>query len=341
MKAKTLPQISVCIPVFDTEPFLLQCLRSVYTQDFSSVEVIVVSDASRGKDEKGRSAKKIVRLAQKESDKYRKSVGLSPIKICFVEHRENRGLVEVRRTLVYESKGLYIAQLDSDDVLQEGALSALFGASHAESGSESFDIVHGTSTAGTFDELGNFIPGERNRYGTIFYGALKGHDIFRSWLIDGKFTANSWSKLIKRDLWLRAYENIPYTECNFCEDVLLFFFMSLYAKSYIGIEAKVYLYRMDSGMSSRRKIDTLQKWKMVCSTASVFTIISQWLEEHKNEIQDDEIDRIRNFARYYLSNNLTQLQEAVVPELKEDAHKMLCEYWGESFVTTVEKFNKS
>ena len=69
---KPLPLISVCIPLYNTEPFLAQCLRSVYTQDFESFEIIVVSDASKGKDEKGRKAKKIVKLAQKESDKYRK-----------------------------------------------------------------------------------------------------------------------------------------------------------------------------------------------------------------------------------------------------------------------------
>ena len=66
------PLITVCIPVFDTEPYLAQCLLSVYTQDFSDFEVVVVSDASRGKDEKGRTAKKIVKMAQKYCDRFRK-----------------------------------------------------------------------------------------------------------------------------------------------------------------------------------------------------------------------------------------------------------------------------
>ena len=346
MKPSSLPQISVCIPVFDTEPFLAQCLRSVIAQDFPSFEVIVVSDASRGRDEKGRSAKKIVKLAQKECKKLRKAANLPPVQFRFVENRENRGLIEVRRTLCYEARGFYMTQLDSDDEMAEGALSSLYSASRLPADSESFfDIVHGTSTAGTFDEQGNFTPAKENRYGKIFYGKIEGRDVFRKWLMDGKFTANTWGKLIKRELWLRAYENIPYTQCNMADDVLLFFFLAQYAKSYIGIESKVYRYRVNTGMSSRRKIDTLQKWKMVCSTASVFTIISQWIEEHKNDeasteetktnILPDEIEKIRGMTRYYLSNNLRQMNDVVVPELKDEAWKMLCEYWGENFVKRV------
>ena len=42
------PDISVCIPVYETEEYLEQCLRSVILQDFDSFEIVIVSDASRG-----------------------------------------------------------------------------------------------------------------------------------------------------------------------------------------------------------------------------------------------------------------------------------------------------
>ena len=148
-KSELEPVISVCIPLFETEIYLEKCLRSVFTQSFSNFEIIVVSDASHGKDKKGRNAKKITKASQKESDRFRKENNLPKIKIRYTEHRENRGLIEVRRTLCYEARGFYITQVDSDDEMEEGALSALYGASN----NETFDIVHGTSTAGTFDDL--------------------------------------------------------------------------------------------------------------------------------------------------------------------------------------------
>ena len=115
-------------------------------QDFDDFEIVIVSDASRVKDGQGRSAKKIIKLAQKESDAFRKAHGLSKIKIRFIEHRENHGILEVRRTLCYEAQGQYICFVDSDDELEEGALVSLSGLTR-----QSFDIIQGKSTSGTFD----------------------------------------------------------------------------------------------------------------------------------------------------------------------------------------------
>ena len=335
--AKTDIIISVCIPVYETEPFLAQCLHSVMIQDFESFEVVVVSDASRGRDQKGRSAKKIIRLAQKEGNILRREMGLSPISLRFIEHKENRGLIEVRRSLAYEARGLYITQLDSDDQLEPGALSALYTESLA-----GFDIIHGTSTAGIFGPDGSFIPAKENRYGKIFYGEIKGREVFRRWFMDGAFTANTWGKLIKKELWTRAFENIPYTECNMADDVLLFFYISQYAKSYKGIEAKVYRYGVNSGMSSGRKIESMHRWKMICTTASVFTVLSQWCKEHEKDILADEVNHLRLMTRYYLENNIKQMKETVIPELQVQARQLLCDYWGRHFVERVEgEFKKS
>lgn len=330
---KNEPLISVCIPVFDTESLLEACLESVIVQDFDSFEIVIVSDASRGRDSKGRSAKKIVHAMQKKCNSVRKAAGLSRVELRFIEHSENRGLIEVRRTLCYESRGIYTTQLDSDDLMEEGALSALYSASS----DGTFDIIHGTSTAGSFDSEGKFSPSPQNRYGKIFYGKITGRDVFHRWLIDGDFTANTWGKLIKRELFVKAYENIPYTQCNMADDTLLFFFLSQYAKSYIGIQNKVYKYRVNTGMTSQRKIDTLQKWKMICSTASVFTIISEWIKENENALLPEEIEKLRFMARSYLANNLKQMREVVSPELQPTAREMLCDYWGRAFVETMEQ----
>ena len=327
-----MPLISVCIPVYNTEPYLLQCLRSVIMQDFSDFEIILVSDSSSGKDGQGRSSKKIVRLAQKECNAFRKGNKFPKLKIRFVEHRENRGILEVRRTLCYEAKGEYICFVDSDDELEKGALKALSSAGN-------YDTIQGKSTSGTFDDRGNFIPSPQNRFDKITIGELAGHQIFHEWVISGNITGVLWSKLIRRRLLVKAFENIPYSECNFAEDYLISFFITQKTESYIGIDQNVYRYRVSSGVSSSRKIDTLHKWEMVCSTASVFTVISQWLKTNqaKSKITPEEVNYIRLKTSFYLANNLKQMKETVIPELQEEARKLLCEYWGEHFVETVEE----
>lgn len=333
------PIITVCIPLFQTELYLTKCLRSVLMQDFDDFEVFIVSDASDGKDEKGHRAKKIINITKKECNHWRKKNGLKPVTVRFREHQENRGLIEVRRTLFLEAKGKFVTQVDSDDEMEPGALKALYSAAK-ESGA---DIVHGTSTAGTYDSEDNFIPQEFNRNGKIFYGIVEGRQIFHTWLIDNSFTANTWGKLIQREILEKAYDNIPYTECNLADDALVFFFLSQNAKKYIGIKNKVYRYRVNTGMTSAKKIDTLHKWKMTCSSASVFSILNTWIEEQKNNptskmLLPEEVEKIHELTRLYLHNNLMQLQQRVIPELQPAAREMLCEYWGESFVNRIEKY---
>lgn len=347
---KSSPLITVCIPVYCTEQYLADCLRSVYTQDFADFEVVVVSDRSPGKDEAGRSSKKLVKLAQKESDRWRKEHGLQAVKIRFVEHRENRGCVEVRRTLVYESQGKYLAMIDSDDEYMEGALTALYQAAL----SYDADIVHGTFVSGEYDKDGIFHATAETKCGRIFYGTKEGLEIARSWF-GGLYNGNVCGKLIERTVYEKAFEQIPYTECNMADDLLIFFFVGMNARRYVGIENKVYRYRINSGMSSHRKIDTLKKWKMICTSSSVFSIISQWLKENNTPLSASDgatqchsgldpepllsatdIEHLGKVTLSYLANNIRQLRASVIPELQEDAKLMLYDFWGESFVKKVE-----
>ena len=328
---KSVPSVSVGIPLYGTEPLLAQCLRSVFLQDFDSFEVIVLSDASRGKDEKGRNGRKILKLVYKECRKIRKEKGFSDIPVRFIEHRVNMGLVEVRRSLMFYARGKYISYIDSDDVMVQGALKALFDTAEQQDA----DIVQGRSTAGRFDADGHFIPADKNIYSNITIGPVYDYNILKSWLTDGKISGVLWSKLFKQSLLEKAFESIPHIECNMAEDFLISFYSTFHAKKYVGIDNQVYQYRAQSGMSSTRKIDSQKKIRMVCSTASVFAVISE--SEELKTLEENEVNCVRRYSSYYLKDNIKQLQDNVSPELQTKAREILCEYWGESFVNRIEK----
>ncbi|HBP09354.1 MAG TPA: glycosyl transferase, partial [Treponema sp.] len=114
------PLVSVCIPVWNSEQYLDDCLESVFAQDFAGFEVVVVNDSSPGSDSSGRTCRQIVKQAHK---RHKKS---GCLKVSYIEHSENRGLVECRRTLINAAHGTFILMLDSDDVLKSGAISALW-----------------------------------------------------------------------------------------------------------------------------------------------------------------------------------------------------------------------
>ena len=321
--------ISVCIPVYNTERYLAQCLQSVAEQDFTgSIEIIVLNDASTGRDEKGHTAEKIVKEFKK---RFRNKFGMTR----YLENSQNLALIETRRRLVNEARGQYIFMLDSDDFLPQGALSSLYEAAVKNDA----DIADGRCI--TLDAEGKNHVESINEF-CPYTGVLEGKAIFSDGFCNLKFRAIVTSRLIRREIYLRAFEEIPYIRAHMAEEVIQFFFIAMYSKKYVGISLPVYNYRIGHGITTK-KIDNLEDWRKVCSTASVITAIYAWIEEqtqinHKCPLDENEMAAIQKMAKGYCINNVKQLRTNVIPEIQDEAHCMLCDYWGEEAIKNTEAF---
>jgi len=98
------PLLSVIIPVYNVEPYLRQCLESVFSQNVKDLEVICVNDGST------------------DGSGYI----LQEFKVLFsgiiIINKQNAGLPAARNSGFDVAKGEYIYYLDSDDYLLPGAL---------------------------------------------------------------------------------------------------------------------------------------------------------------------------------------------------------------------------
>ena len=331
--------ISVCIPVYNTERYLAQCLESIAAQDFTgSVEVLVLSDASPGRDERGWSAEKIVKDFKKRfSNKFGMTKPACKLELSFryLENSQNLALVENRRRLVNEAHGEYIFMLDSDDFLPQGALTSLYEAARKNDA----DVVQGDII--TYDLEGkNHI--ESKNEAQAYPAVLEGKAVFAECFCNHKYRAFVTAKLIRRAVYERALEDIPYIKVLMAEDMLQYFFIALYAKKYIGINVPVYNYRIGYGITVKQ-ISDIEDWRKVCSTASVITALYAWVEEKtlatgKNPLDQNEMKMLQNLAKAYCIDNVKQLRANVVSELYESAHQMLCDYWGEEAIKNTESF---
>lgn len=105
-----LPLISIIIPVYNVEKYILDCLESVYNQTYNNIEVILVDD--KGTDQ---SLKEIKNYFQ-----------VSPhYKYKFVSHEKNMGLSEARNSGLKVACGDYVFFLDSDDTLPKNSIQIL------------------------------------------------------------------------------------------------------------------------------------------------------------------------------------------------------------------------
>ncbi len=95
--------LSVIIPVYNVEEYLVKCVESVLNQTYRYLEVILVNDGS--KDGSGRICDE---LAAKDSR----------IKVI---HQENGGLSKARNAGIEAATGEYITFVDSDDWIEADA----------------------------------------------------------------------------------------------------------------------------------------------------------------------------------------------------------------------------
>ena len=102
------PMFSICVPVYNVEDYLDQCVESLLNQKEKDFEIILVDDGSSD----GSSAK---------CDAYR-SANPNVVKVI---HQCNSGLFRARRTAFSAAKGEYILCVDSDDMLRSDALTKI------------------------------------------------------------------------------------------------------------------------------------------------------------------------------------------------------------------------
>ena len=93
--------VSVIIPIYNMENFLVKCLDSVRCQSYQNLEIILVDDGSTDK-----SALLCDCFAEIDSRIY-------------VIHKENGGLGSARNAGLERASGEYIYFLDSDDYIEQ------------------------------------------------------------------------------------------------------------------------------------------------------------------------------------------------------------------------------
>lgn len=103
------PQISVLVPVYNSEKYIKRCIESVLTQTFPDFELILVDDGSTD------SSGKLCDAYAVQDKRVR------------VYHKPNEGISATREFAVCHAEGEYIQFVDSDDWVEDDMLFKLYG----------------------------------------------------------------------------------------------------------------------------------------------------------------------------------------------------------------------
>lgn len=102
--------ISVIVPIYNSEPYIHQCIDSIISQEYRDLEIILIDDGSSDN-------------CGKICDEYAKVD-----KRIRVFHTENQGLSAARNLGLKEARGEYIGYVDSDDWIEPDMYNILYKA---------------------------------------------------------------------------------------------------------------------------------------------------------------------------------------------------------------------
>ena len=237
------PLISIIVPVYNTEKYLKRCLDSLVGQTFKDIEIIIVNDASQG------NCKEII-------EEYQKNDG----RIKYIEHSENKSLIQARKTGNINSIGKYIMYVDSDDEIEINACEEIFNIVK----NKDYDIIHfGAKIIADFDSKDIEWNLSTNRFNINL-------EFLLNELIDKKISHNMWGKVFHRRIIEKLIEYISDTPIMNAEDMLQCLIAFYFSKSYRVIQKPLYIYYADIGLSNKNtnEID-INKYDYLCRSTKI------------------------------------------------------------------------
>jgi len=304
--------VSVCIPVYNMRQYLERCLDSVVqaAKGLDSFEVVIVDDGSD----------------VSCTDIIYKYLAFNNIKLTYIQHVSNKGLLEARRTAIKYANGEYVLMLDCDDILVPGALAKLYcyAAVHF------CDVLQGAGIPVTFKDK---VPKIREDVNKRFvsstlkeYEELLDENILDSFMIKSFPTAYICNKLIRREVYVKALNDIPEMYCVLNEDLLQMFFICMHCHKYGFINEVVVKRTLDTGLTNITDKISLDRFRQLCSVNKVYECLMPHAGKYTGIIKN------RQHASF--NGIKATLNKRIAACDKEKARQILAEYF------TVENKNR-
>ena len=220
-------RVAVVIPIYNVENYIADCLRSVYKQTYSQIEVILVNDATPDD-----SMEQAVPWIEKLRERFEVKV---------VNHEHNRGLSAARNTGIKEATGGWIYFLDSDDEITPDCIELMV--KEVEKHPDVDFVIGNVEFVGA---TWNF-PLQCGAY------VVKNENILRD------YTTNKWYMMAVNRLYSKNYikkNNLYFKEGLLHEDELYSFQVATTAQAMAAVYENTYIYKVRSvgSITSERKL---------------------------------------------------------------------------------------
>ena len=209
---KTKPLVSIIVPMYNSSPYIEECIESIVSQDYPQIELLLIDDHSTDN---------TAVLCSKYVDNTR-------IRLLF---NNKKGVSSARNLGITEANGEYLAFVDSDDVVARTYISALYKLSIAYP-----DYLAVCGLRGFNNKLPDFNEHETDR--------LQKMDTSETLANIYYYHSSACAALFRSDI-IKEYKILMVENADFNEDV---YFTSKYlcaCKGAISLSNRLYGYRVN------------------------------------------------------------------------------------------------
>lgn len=283
-----LPQISIIVPVYNAEKYVLRCLDALVKQTYNNIEIIAIDDGSQDT-----SWEIVTKYAKKDNR-------IKPIR------QENGGPGKARQTGLKNALGKYIMFCDSDDWFEPDMCAEMINAM------EKNDVDFACCQTNVVDE--EFIEcrdlEEKKYYHNKQNGIL---NINPNNIL--KITGVIWNKIYKKEI-IDKY-NLSFNNTSEGEDTIFSYSYKLLSNKAFFIDRHLYNYyrNISSLMTTMRS----KKNKNFDSVANNAAYLLNFLQKHnlKSNNINTHLSMIRGGLNFSLNNTDVQLWYKIINPLVE------------------------
>lgn len=311
-------KISIVVPVYNVDKYLVDCLDSLINQTLDSKEIIIVNDASTDDS---------IKIINKYKAKYKNI-------ITVIDLKENKGLSNARNIGIQVARGEYIGFVDSDDFIDKNMYKHMLDVAYIKK----LDmVICDYNTCENSDTYEKYKETTSIKYK---YTNFSSAEILKK-LLRGEIPAFAWNKIYKSSLLKN--NNIMYPVGLYYEDIPTIFKLLLKSVGEISIlECKLYYYRnrptsiarnatekslydyikaiesVNKDVKSITNINLLKDLEIfnINSTNEIASLYSAIKIREKSNVNYNEINRLCNFKDKKIINILILKNISLIEKVK-------------------------
>lgn len=310
MASENLPLVSIVIPVYNVSQYLDECVKSVLSQTYTQLEIIIVDDGSTDGSEK------ICDELKKRDSR------------IIVMHKKNGGLSDARNAGIETATGKCISFVDSDDIVHSQMIFNLMKPFLTDSEAE--------VSCCRFEK---FVDGEkiisttnRDDNNNASNQSISTRDFFEK-----PIWTTSWAKIYKSSL----LKEIRFPVGRLHEDEFTTYKICYAAKKIYWTENKFYFYRQRVGSIMDKQ--SIRKFNDLFDALSERLTFFEMREEEKlaHITAHEYLDRVIDLQKQNLKN--TEVKNLIKKASKEiwkyfskfnlhdKARLLVCQYFPSAF----------